>query len=42
MKKNCKRQAKINLGLKKQSEEKSIDCTSNGRAMKTHSIAGLI
>ena len=42
MKKNCKGKAKMNSGLKNQSREKSMDCTSNGRTMITHSIAGLI
>ena len=42
MKKSCKRQPNENFGFKKQSGEKEIDCTSNGRAMVTHSIIGLI
>ena len=41
MKESCKRQVKLNSGLKKKSRENAIDCTSNESAMITNSIAGL-
>ena len=40
MKKICK--AKNSSGLKKKLREKVTNCTSNGRAMIIHSMAGLI
>ena len=40
MKKSCRKQAKQNSQLNKQSREKMTNCMSNGRATITYSIAG--
>ena len=42
MKKNCKKQIKKHLELKKQSKEKAIKYMLNGKDMIIHLIAGLI
>ena len=42
MKKNCKRQIKMNLEYKKQLKEQEISYILNGKAMIIHLIAGLI
>ena len=42
MKKNCKKQIKKNLELKKYSKEKVIKYMLNGKDMIIHLIAGLI
>ena len=42
LKKNCKKQTKKNLELKKYSKEKVIKYTSNKKDMIIHSIAGLV
>ena len=42
MKKICRRKAKKNSGMKKQSREQVKDSMSNGMAMITHPMARLI
>ena len=39
-KKNCKKQVKINLDLKKQSREKEINCMLNGKDTIINLITG--
>ena len=42
VKKSCKRPIKKNSELKKRSTQNVTSCTSDGKVMRIHSIAGLI
>ena len=42
MKKNCKKQVNMNIGLKKSIKQKETKYMSNGKDMIIHLISGLI